>query len=88
MGLELAWIYLPRVAIHANAKLSLAITFFVWDTGSGKSVTMNSIIRTAVESGAFVMVVDVGHSYEMLCKHYFKGSYFSFDIGQPENQSL
>jgi type IV secretory pathway VirB4 component len=55
------------VGIHDNAKPSQAITFFVYgSTGSGKSVTMNSIIRTAVESGAFVMVVDVGHSYEML----------------------
>ncbi|NBB29921.1 TraG family conjugative transposon ATPase [Cellulophaga sp. BC115SP] len=74
-------------AESGNSRQRKAITgynfFCLGPTGSGKSVTMNSIIRTAVESGAFVMVVDVGHSYEMLCKHYFKGSYFSFDIGQP-----
>lgn len=74
-------------ADSGNSRQRKAITgynfFCLGPTGSGKSVTMNTLIRTAVESGAFVMVVDVGHSYETLCKHYFKGSYFSFDPGQP-----
>jgi conjugation system TraG family ATPase len=70
-----------------NSKQRKAITgynfFCLGPTGSGKSVTMNTIIRTAIEQGAFVMVVDVGHSYKNLCKYYFRGSYFSFEPGEP-----
>jgi conjugation system TraG family ATPase len=69
-------------AESGNSRQRKAITgynfFCLGPTGSGKSVLMNYLVRWAVESGAFVMLVDVGHSYENLCKNYLKGSYFSF----------
>lgn len=74
-------------AESGNSKQRKAITgynfFCLGPTGSGKSVTMNYLVRWAVESGAFVMLVDVGHSYENLCKNYLKGSYFSFGDDVP-----
>lgn len=36
------------------------------------------LVRRVVESGSFVMLVEVGYSDENLCKNYLKGSYFSF----------
>ncbi|MEA5461633.1 TraG family conjugative transposon ATPase [Arcicella sp. LKC2W] len=74
-------------AESGNSRQRKAITgynfFCLGPTGSGKSVTMNYLVRWAVESGAFVMLVDVGHSYENLCKNYLKGSYFSFGDETP-----
>ncbi|MET3129174.1 conjugation system TraG family ATPase [Arcicella rosea] len=74
-------------AESGNSRQRKAITgynfFCLGPTGSGKSVSMNYLVRWAVESGAFVMLVDVGHSYENLCKNYLKGSYFSFGDEVP-----
>jgi conjugation system TraG family ATPase len=74
-------------AESSNSRQRKAITgynfFCLGPTGSGKSVMMNYLVRWAVESGAFVMLVDVGHSYENLCKNYLKGSYFSFGDDVP-----
>jgi conjugation system TraG family ATPase len=74
-------------AESGNSRQRKAITgynfFCLGPTGSGKSVLMNYLVRWAVESGAFVMLVDVGHSYENLCKNYLKGSYFSFGDDVP-----
>lgn len=51
-------------------------------SGSGKSMFMNHILHSYVQQGAHCMVVDVGHSYEGLCK-LLNGYYFTYTEKHP-----
>jgi len=51
-------------------------------SGSGKSMFMNHILHSYVQQGAHCIVVDVGHSYEGLCK-LLNGYYFTYTEDDP-----
>lgn len=51
-------------------------------SGSGKSMFMNHLLHSYVQQGAHCMVVDVGHSYEGLCK-LLDGYYFTYTETNP-----
>lgn len=54
----------------------------VGGSGSGKSVFMNHMLHSYVQQGAHCIVVDVGHSYEGLCK-LLDGYYFTYSEESP-----
>lgn len=51
-------------------------------SGSGKSMFMNHILHSYLQQGAHCIVVDVGHSYEGLCK-LLNGYYFTYTEDKP-----
>jgi len=51
-------------------------------SGSGKSMWMCHFHRCYYEQGAHVLIVDVGHSYESLCK-LLNGYYFTYTEKSP-----
>lgn len=51
-------------------------------SGSGKSMFMNHMLHSYVQQGAHCVVVDVGHSYEGLCK-LLGGYYFTYTEDNP-----
>lgn len=51
-------------------------------TGSGKSFCMNHIVREYYEQGTHIVIIDVGHSYELQCQ-YHKGYYFTYEPDRP-----
>lgn len=54
----------------------------VGGSGSGKSMFMNHMLHSYVQQGAHCVVVDVGHSYEGLCK-LVNGYYFTYSEENP-----
>lgn len=54
----------------------------VGGSGSGKSMFMNHLLHSYVQQGAHCVVVDVGHSYEGLCK-LLDGYYFTYSEESP-----
>jgi conjugation system TraG family ATPase len=54
----------------------------VGGSGSGKSMFMNHLLHSYVQQGAHCIVVDVGHSYEGLCK-LVDGYYFTYSEDSP-----
>jgi len=54
----------------------------VGGSGSGKSMFMNHMLHSYVNQGAHCIVVDVGHSYEGLCK-LVNGYYFTYTEDNP-----
>lgn len=54
----------------------------VGGSGSGKSMFMNHLLHSYVQQGAHCIVVDVGHSYEGLCK-LLGGYYFTYSEDNP-----
>jgi len=54
----------------------------VGGSGSGKSMFMNHMLHSYVLQGSHCIVVDVGHSYEGLCK-LLNGYYFTYTEEQP-----
>lgn len=54
----------------------------VGGSGSGKSMFMNHMLHSYVNQGAHCIVVDVGHSYEGLCK-LVNGYYFTYSEENP-----
>lgn len=54
----------------------------VGGSGSGKSMFMNHMLHSYVQQGAHCVVVDVGHSYEGLCK-LLNGYYFTYTEDNP-----
>ena len=50
--------------------------------GSGKSFFTNHLVRAYYESGAHIVLVDVGHSYKGLCD-MVSGYYFTYDEKNP-----
>lgn len=51
-------------------------------SGSGKSVFMNHLCHSYVLQGAHCVILDVGHSYEGLCK-LLGGYYFTYSEANP-----
>jgi len=51
-------------------------------TGGGKSLNMNLIVLSLYASGALVRIVDLGYSYEKLCKA-LGGTFIDFDDEHP-----
>lgn len=56
--------------------------FILGPSGSGKSFFTNHMVRTYYEQGTHVVLVDVGHSYEGLCK-LVDGYYFTCSETEP-----
>ena len=56
--------------------------FVLGPSGSGKSFSMNSIIRQLWEQNTDVVMVDTGNSYEGLCE-YVGGKYISYTEENP-----
>ena len=56
--------------------------FCLGPSGSGKSFSMNSIMRQLWEQGTDVVMVDTGNSYEGLCE-YVGGKYISYTEENP-----
>jgi conjugation system TraG family ATPase len=56
--------------------------FLVGPSGSGKSFFINYMVRTYIERGHHIVMVDVGHSYELLCG-YLGGTYLTFTEENP-----
>lgn len=56
--------------------------FVLGPSGSGKSFFTNHMVRSYVEHGAHVVLVDVGHSYRGLCE-LLKGYYFTYEEDHP-----
>jgi conjugation system TraG family ATPase len=56
--------------------------FILGPSGSGKSFFTNHMVRSYYESGAHIVLVDVGHSYKGLCD-MVSGYYFTYDEKNP-----
>ena len=56
--------------------------FVLGPSGSGKSFTMNTVIRQYYEQGTDCVIVDTGDSYEGICA-YFGGTYISYTRERP-----
>lgn len=56
--------------------------FILGPSGSGKSFFTNHMVRSYYESGAHIVLVDVGHSYKGLCD-MVGGYYFTYDEHNP-----
>nr|WP_295933673.1 TraG family conjugative transposon ATPase [uncultured Dyadobacter sp.] len=56
--------------------------FILGPSGSGKSFFTNHMVRAYYESGAHIVLVDVGHSYKGLCDMVC-GYYFTYEEKNP-----
>jgi conjugation system TraG family ATPase len=56
--------------------------FILGPSGSGKSFFTNHMVRSYIEQGTHIVLVDVGHSYKGLCD-MVKGYYFTYDEKNP-----
>lgn len=56
--------------------------FLLGPSGSGKSFLTNMLMRTYVEQGSHVVIVDVGHSYKGICD-LMEGYYFTYSEENP-----
>ena len=51
-------------------------------SGSGKSFGCNNLVNSYIRTGAHVVIVDVGDSYERQCE-YYGGYYFKYERDNP-----
>lgn len=56
--------------------------FILSGSGGGKSFFTNHLVRSYFEQGTHVVIVDVGHSYELLCT-LVGGYYFTYEESNP-----
>lgn len=56
--------------------------FILGPSGSGKSFFTNHLLRAYYDQGAHIVLIDVGHSYQGLCR-YLGGYYFTYDPARP-----
>jgi conjugation system TraG family ATPase len=56
--------------------------FVLSGSGGGKSFWMNHMIRSYYDQGAHTVIVDVGHSYQVLCS-LLGGYYFTYEESNP-----
>lgn len=56
--------------------------FVLGGSGSGKSFFTNHLLRSYYEQGAHIVVVDIGNSYQGLCK-LVEGHYFTYTETSP-----
>jgi len=66
-----------RAGLIANGNM-----FVLSGSGGGKSFAMNHIVREYYEQGCHIVLVDVGHSYEMQCALH-GGYYFTYREDDP-----
>jgi conjugation system TraG family ATPase len=66
-----------RLGVIANGNM-----FVLSGSGGGKSFFMNHLVRSYYEQGCHVVIVDVGHSYEVQCALH-GGYYFTYREDQP-----
>lgn len=56
--------------------------FILGASGSGKSFFTNHVLHSYHQQGLPILLIDVGHSYQGLCK-LLKGCYFTYDSSDP-----
>ena len=56
--------------------------FVLGPSGTGKSMCCNHLVRSYVEQGTHVVLVDIGHSYRGLCS-LLGGYYFTYEEKNP-----
>jgi len=56
--------------------------FILSGSGGGKSYLMNHLCRHYYQQGMHIVLVDVGHSYQVLCK-LLGGYYFTYEESNP-----
>lgn len=56
--------------------------FILGPSGSGKSFFTNHMLRAYYDQGSHIVLIDVGHSYQGLCR-YLGGYYFTYDPLHP-----
>lgn len=66
-----------RQGLIANGNM-----FVLSGSGGGKSFFMNHLVRTYYEQGCHIVIVDVGHSYEVQCALH-GGYYFTYREEEP-----
>lgn len=57
-------------------------TVCISGSGGGKSFFLNHLCRSYYEHGGHVLIIDVGHSYELQCQLH-GGAYFAFEEEHP-----
>jgi len=66
----------------AQSLISNGNLFVCSGSGGGKSYLMNHLCRTYYDLGMHIVIVDVGHSYQVLCK-LLGGYYFTYEESHP-----
>ncbi|WP_336834716.1 TraG family conjugative transposon ATPase [Sphingobacterium siyangense] len=56
--------------------------FILSGSGGGKSYFTNHLVRSYYEQGTHIVIVDIGHSYELLCS-LVGGYYFTYEENNP-----
>lgn len=72
----------PSEKPRAEGRISNMNKFLLGPSGTGKSFTVNSIIRQYMMMDTEVVLVDVGHSYSGLC-NYLGGRYITYTDKAP-----
>ncbi|MBS1659507.1 MAG: TraG family conjugative transposon ATPase [Bacteroidetes bacterium] len=68
----------PRAAgVTANGNMVV-----ISGSGGGKSFLMNHIVREYYDQEAHVVIIDIGHSYEIQCELH-GGYYYTYDESKP-----
>ena len=75
-----------HVDIDSEAKASGLISNFntviISNSGGGKSFFTNHLVRSYYEQGAHIVIIDIGHSYEIQCQLH-QGVYFTYEDNNP-----
>jgi conjugation system TraG family ATPase len=66
-----------RLGLIANYNM-----FVLSGSGGGKSFFMNHLVRSYYEQGTHILLIDVGHSYEIQCTLH-SGRYFTYSEDAP-----
>jgi conjugation system TraG family ATPase len=56
--------------------------FVLSGSGGGKSYLVNHLCRSYYDQGMHIVLIDIGHSYQVLCK-LLGGFYFTWEEGRP-----
>jgi conjugation system TraG family ATPase len=56
--------------------------FVLSGSGGGKSYLVNHLCRSYYDQGMHIVLIDIGHSYQVLCK-LLGGFYFTWEEGKP-----
>lgn len=67
---------------RANGLIGNFNTVVISGSGGGKSYFLNHAVRSYIEQGAHVVIIDVGHSYELQCMLH-GGTYLTFEEEKP-----
>jgi len=66
-----------RAGLTQNGNL-----FVLSGSGGGKSYLVNHLCRSYYDQGMHIVLIDIGHSYQVLCK-LLGGFYFTWEEGKP-----